>query len=60
MAADKDSGDQSAARSRRLADALRVNLRRRKLQARARASTPKHDAPVVDKPTDDTTDKPKR
>jgi hypothetical protein len=59
MAADKDGGDQRAARSRRLADALRANLRRRKLQARARALTPKPDAPAADKPADDTMDKPK-
>ena len=60
MAVGKDSGDQRAARSRRLADALRANLRRRKLQARGRALAPKHDAPAVDKPTDDAMDKPKR
>ena len=60
MAADKDSSDQRAARSRRLADALRANLRRRKLQARGRALTPKQNTPAADKPTDDTTDKPGR
>ena len=60
MAADKDSSDQSATRSRRLADALRANLRRRKLQARGRALAPKHDAPAVDKPTDDAMEKPNR
>jgi hypothetical protein len=60
MAADKNSGGQGAARSRRLADALRANLRRRKLQARGRALTPKNDTPAAGKPTGDATDKPKR
>jgi hypothetical protein len=60
MAADKDSSDQRAARSRRLADALRANLRRRKLQARNRALTAKCDTPAADKPTDGVMDKPKR
>jgi hypothetical protein len=60
MAASKDSDNQRAARSRRLADALRANLRRRKLQARGRALTPKQDTPAADQPTDNATDKPKR
>ena len=60
MAASKDNGDQRAARSRRLADALRANLRRRKLQARARASAEKQDTPGADKPSDNAMDKRKR
>ena len=60
MAASKNSGDQGTARSRRLADALRANLRRRKLQARARATTAKQDTPTAGKTTDNAMDKPKR
>ena len=60
MAASKDNSDQRAARSRRLADALRANLRRRKLQARARASAEKQDTPGAEKSTDHPIDKPKR
>jgi hypothetical protein len=60
MALGKNGGDQRAARSRRLADALRVNLRRRKVQARGRALAPKHDTPAADMSTDSAVDKPKR
>ena len=60
MAASKDSGDQRTARSRRLADALRANLRRRKLQARARATTEKQGMPAAGKTTDNAMDEPKR
>jgi hypothetical protein len=53
----KGKGKKRAARSTRLADALRANLRRRKLQARGRAAEPDKPPPETGAGTTAETDR---